>query len=60
MYLPRMRETGVEVSVLRTPFIMAALIAWLSRWLKLNKIAQNELEVWLFEIFHEISNVIYI
>lgn len=60
MYLPRMRVTGVEVSVLRTPFIMAALIAWLSQWLKLNKIAQNELEVLLFEIFHEISNVIYI
>ena len=50
----------MEVSVLHTPFIMAALIAWLSRWLKLNKIAQNELEVWLYEIFHEISNVIYI
>ena len=48
MYLPRMRETGVEVSVLRTPSIMAALTAWLSRWLKLNMIAQNELEVWLF------------
>lgn len=60
MYLPRMRVTGVEVSVLRTPFIMAALIAWLSQWLKLNKIAQNKLEVLLFEIFHEISNVIYI
>ena len=36
-----MRVTDVEVSVLWTTSIMA----WLSRWLKLNMIAQNELEV---------------
>lgn len=58
--LPRMTVTGVEVSVLRTPSIMAALTTWLSRWLKLNIMAQTELEVWLFEIFHEISYIIYV
>jgi len=50
----------VEVSVLCTPNIMAALTTWLFRWLKLNIMAQTELEVWLFEIFHEISYIIYI
>lgn len=54
-----MRVTGVEVSVLCTPSFMAALTARLSWWLKLNMIAHNELEVWLFEIFHEISYIRY-
>ena len=47
-----MRETGLEVSVLRTPSKVALLTAWLSRSLKLNMIAQSELELWL--LVHEI------
>ena len=39
IYLPLMRETGVEVSVLRTPSNVAVLTAWLSRLLKLDMIA---------------------
>lgn len=39
IYLPLMRETGVEVSVLRTPSNVAVLTPWLSRLLKLDMIA---------------------